>query len=93
MPEDSEALQFWLRSRGDARAAGPGREDLLGRDAERAQVEQALDAVALAPAGIAIEGEPGIGKTTVWRAAIESARRADQEPPGAWSAGAANRAG
>jgi DNA-binding CsgD family transcriptional regulator len=38
-------------------------------------VEQMLDAVACAPAGLAIEGAPGIGKTTVWRAAAESARR------------------
>jgi DNA-binding NarL/FixJ family response regulator len=52
-------------------------DDVFGRDAERAQVEQVLDAVAYAPAGIAIEGDPGIGKTTVWRAAVESARRRD----------------
>jgi DNA-binding CsgD family transcriptional regulator len=50
---------------------------VFGREAERAQVERVLDAVALAPAGLAIEGAPGIGKTTVWRAAVESARRRD----------------
>jgi DNA-binding CsgD family transcriptional regulator len=50
---------------------------VFGRDAERAQVEQVLDAAASAPAGIAIEGPPGIGKTTVWRAALDSARRRD----------------
>ncbi|MGO9890465.1 MAG: helix-turn-helix transcriptional regulator [Solirubrobacteraceae bacterium] len=50
---------------------------MFGREAERAQVEQVLDSVALAPAGIAIEGAPGIGKTTVWREAVQSARRRD----------------
>jgi len=50
---------------------------VFGRDAERAKVERVLDAVAYAPAGIGIEGDPGIGKTTVWRAAVESARRRD----------------
>jgi len=48
---------------------------LFGREAELALVEQVLDAVACAPTGLAIEGAPGIGKTTVWRAAVESARR------------------
>jgi DNA-binding CsgD family transcriptional regulator len=52
-------------------------EDVFGRETERAQVERVLDAVASAPAGLAIEGVPGIGKTTVWRAAAESARRRD----------------
>ncbi|HUA44660.1 MAG TPA: AAA family ATPase [Solirubrobacteraceae bacterium] len=50
---------------------------MFGRVAERAQVEQVLDAVAYAPVGIAIEGAPGIGKTTVWRAAVQSARDRD----------------
>jgi len=48
---------------------------LFGREAERALVERVLDEVARAAAGLAIEGAPGIGKTTVWRAAVESARR------------------
>jgi len=50
---------------------------MFGREAERAQVEYVLDHIASAPAGIAIEGAPGIGKTTVWRAAVESAHRRD----------------
>ena len=47
---------------------------LFGRDAERAHLEQLLDAVASGPAGCILEGNAGIGKTTVWRAAVESAR-------------------
>ena len=34
-----------------------------------------LDAVSHGPAGLALEGVPGIGKTTVWREAIGSAHR------------------
>jgi len=47
---------------------------MFGRDAERAQIEQVLDATAGGPAGLALEGTPGIGKTTLWRAAVQSAR-------------------
>ena len=48
---------------------------MLGRDADRAYVEQVLDAVADGPVGLMLEGEPGIGKTTVWSEAVGSARR------------------
>lgn len=48
---------------------------MLGREAERARVEQMLETVADGPAGLALEGAPGIGKTTVWREALASARR------------------
>jgi predicted ATPase len=47
---------------------------LFGRDAERAHLEQLLDAVESGPAGCILEGSAGIGKTTVWRASVESAR-------------------
>jgi len=45
---------------------------IVGRDAELASIESWLDA----PGGrtLLIEGEPGIGKTTVWRAAVDQAR-------------------
>ena len=48
---------------------------MFGREAERAQVELVLDAVAHGPAALVIEGAPGIGKTTLWRKAVESARQ------------------
>jgi Cdc6-like AAA superfamily ATPase len=48
---------------------------LFGRDAERAHLEQVLDAVASGPAGCIVEGTPGVGKTTLWRESVESARR------------------
>ena len=48
---------------------------LFGRDAERARLERLLDLTASGPVGCILEGEPGIGKTTVWRAAVESARQ------------------
>ena len=41
-----------------------------GRAAELARIGRFLDEVASHPAALLIEGEPGIGKTTLWEAAI-----------------------
>ena len=46
--------------------------DLVGRDDELSAIASFLEAGAPACA-VVIDGEPGIGKTTVWRAAVESA--------------------
>jgi DNA-binding CsgD family transcriptional regulator len=48
---------------------------LFGRDAERAHLEARLDAVECGPIACLLEGMPGIGKTTLWRESVESARR------------------
>ncbi len=48
---------------------------MFGREAERAQIEQLLQRASSVPVGIAIEGTAGIGKTTLWREAVLSARR------------------
>jgi DNA-binding CsgD family transcriptional regulator len=48
---------------------------LFGRDAERAHLEGVLDAAVSGPVGCIVEGMPGVGKTTLWREALESARR------------------
>ncbi|MFL5824406.1 MAG: ATP-binding protein [Solirubrobacteraceae bacterium] len=48
---------------------------LVGRQAERARLEQLLDAVESGPVACILEGMPGIGKTTLWRRSIESAHR------------------
>jgi hypothetical protein len=48
-------------------------EDVTGRAAELAAVTTFLDAVANGPAAMVVEGEAGIGKTTVWRAAVAAA--------------------
>jgi hypothetical protein len=42
--------------------------DLVGRHAELLAVREAL--AAAPPAGIVLEGEPGIGKTALWQAAV-----------------------
>jgi DNA-binding NarL/FixJ family response regulator/tetratricopeptide (TPR) repeat protein len=47
---------------------------VFGREPECARIEQLLDRAPAGPVGIAIEGTPGIGKTTVWRHALDSAR-------------------
>ncbi|HYB28870.1 MAG TPA: AAA family ATPase [Solirubrobacteraceae bacterium] len=46
----------------------------LGRHEEGAQIERLLDAASNGPVGLALEGAPGIGKTTLWRDALASAR-------------------
>jgi DNA-binding NarL/FixJ family response regulator len=48
---------------------------LFGREAERARLEELLDAVESGPVACVLEGSPGIGKTTLWRESVESARR------------------
>src|SRR5215217_3746131 len=53
-----------IRARADA---------LIGRDEELARLGALLDRVAVAGMGIVLEGEPGIGKTELWRAAVAAA--------------------
>ncbi len=46
---------------------------LVGRDTALGDVAQFVDAVASAPSALLLEGEPGIGKTTLWRCAQAAA--------------------
>ena len=46
---------------------------MIGRDLERAAVERLLDASSARLAALVLEGEAGIGKTTVWRDAVRLA--------------------
>ena len=51
--------------------------EIVGRDAELARSSSGRLAVRdLLPAGLVLEGEAGIGKTTLWRAAVEIAEAA-----------------
>jgi len=50
---------------------------VVGRESELAPVTAFLDASGIRPAALVIEGEPGIGKTTIVRAALERARSAE----------------
>ena len=47
---------------------------MIGRDEEIAAVEAFLDTLMTGPAALYLTGEPGIGKSTVWRAGVASAR-------------------
>ncbi|AFM15258.1 transcriptional regulator, luxR family [Mycolicibacterium chubuense NBB4] len=49
--------------------------EVVGREAETAQIVDFLDAAAAAPTSLVIEGDAGIGKTTLWLFAIERARQ------------------
>ena len=46
---------------------------VVGRDTALGDVARFVDAVAAAPAALLLEGEPGIGKTTLWRSAQAAA--------------------
>jgi DNA-binding CsgD family transcriptional regulator len=47
---------------------------VVGREVEIAAIEASLAAAGRHPTGLLIEGEPGIGKTTVWRAYVRHAQ-------------------
>lgn len=47
---------------------------VVGRDRELEEIGSFLDRGATAPGVLVLEGEPGIGKTTLWRAAVDAAR-------------------
>jgi DNA-binding CsgD family transcriptional regulator len=51
----------------------PQEATLVGRDTALGDVAYFVDAVAAAPAALLLEGEPGIGKTTLWRSARAAA--------------------
>jgi DNA-binding CsgD family transcriptional regulator len=47
--------------------------EVVGRDAALASIQDFVAHIARAAAGLVLEGEAGMGKTTLWRAAIEHA--------------------
>jgi DNA-binding CsgD family transcriptional regulator len=47
--------------------------DIVGRDAERTAVHSFIDNAGGRPAALVLEGEPGIGKSTLWLAAADYA--------------------
>ena len=57
-------------------AAASGSIDIIGREAELARVQEWLELLPRGPAGLVVAGEAGIGKTSIWSAAVERARHA-----------------
>jgi DNA-binding CsgD family transcriptional regulator len=53
----------------ETRAAG----SLFGREHELARIHRMLERATTGPASLVLEGEPGIGKTSLWRVGIEAA--------------------
>ena len=41
--------------------------NVFGRESEHAQIERLLDLAGSGPAGVALEGGPGIGESTLWQ--------------------------
>jgi DNA-binding NarL/FixJ family response regulator len=52
---------------------------VFGRETEQARLEALLDSLASGPVASLLEGMPGIGKSTLWRESVESARRRGYE--------------
>jgi hypothetical protein len=50
-----------------------GEIEIVGREAELGGVREFLDAFDRLPAAVVVEGEAGVGKTTLWRSAVVSA--------------------
>lgn len=48
-------------------------ESIFGREEELAALAGFLDEIAAGPAALVLRGEPGVGKTTLWRAGLERA--------------------
>jgi DNA-binding CsgD family transcriptional regulator len=48
--------------------------EIVGRDQELASVGAFVDGAGVGPAALVLEGEPGIGKSTLWLAGVERAR-------------------
>jgi predicted ATPase len=48
-------------------------EAVVGRDTELSAIERFLDALPAGPSGLVVEGEAGIGKTTLWVEAVRAA--------------------
>ena len=51
------------------------RTDVVGRQPELGAITQFLDSLAGQPCALILEGEPGIGKTTLWLAGVDDARQ------------------
>jgi DNA-binding CsgD family transcriptional regulator len=69
MSYDLGALDLWAK-------VPPARTELVGRDAELAVVREFVASLGQAPKGLLLTGDPGIGKTTLWSAAVVEARSA-----------------
>ena len=57
-------------------SAVPGRE-LVGRGAEREHLSAFVSSVAYGPRALLLRGEPGIGKTMLWRDGVQRCREAE----------------
>ncbi|HVS05045.1 MAG TPA: AAA family ATPase [Candidatus Dormibacteraeota bacterium] len=57
------------------RVAAPSATSIFGRDEELVRISGFLNAIPAGPQALLVEGEPGMGKTTVWRWSLEEAAR------------------
>jgi DNA-binding CsgD family transcriptional regulator len=65
----------WKVERGRTQSGGSVTDEILGRDAELAAIASFLDRLEAGPVALVVEGEAGIGKTTLWEAGVAAAHR------------------
>ena len=47
--------------------------DVVGREPELAVLDRFLDSIPIGPSALLLSGDPGIGKTTVWKEGLAGA--------------------
>jgi AAA ATPase domain len=67
--------------------------EVVGREQELASLRAFIERDEGGPAALVLEGEPGIGKSTLWLAGVEEAREDDRRPVPACRRDNANRRG
>ena len=60
-----------LRCRAGGGPLAPRSEAIVGRETELGRIARFLDDISEGPSSLVIEGEAGIGKTTLWQAGVE----------------------
>jgi DNA-binding CsgD family transcriptional regulator len=63
-----------LRIQASTDAGAPLAGDVIGRESELAILHRFLDSIPTGPTALLLSGDPGIGKTTVWKEGLSGAR-------------------
>src|SRR5690242_6931618 len=66
----------WARTSREVRVAAQTAGSVIGRELELDSVAEFLNSARDGPVALVMRGEPGIGKTTLWQAAVARAEDA-----------------
>ena len=71
---DLSSVESWDVHRRGTDAGEPLAGDVIGRESELAILHRFLDSIPTGPSALLLSGDPGIGKTTVWKEGLAGAR-------------------